>query len=322
MLIDIFISNQYAQMIADSNPKEREVDMTNPNLPKWIKEINVMFLENLINNSQSLTLKKIKQLHEEKYPEKRKYSISTYRLVLKKFLKKTWRKGKPIKSIIKSTECIEEKFLFLKYFLKLLEKEFTIIYIDESCFTSYMDHSYRWLGKEAEFFVDLDPNIKIRNHQLILASTFDKIIHHKVFPGINNQFTFTAFLQELKSKIEEKFPSESKIIFYLDGPFVHDNERVYNFFKDNNLKLIYGVRYYSKLDFCEYLFQIIKKKHYSNVYTTEADLESFIDNSAKDLRDKKSLENLKRHYFKLIKEEMNFYSMLKEDLRFVKMIKT
>jgi hypothetical protein len=93
-----------------------------------------------------------------------------------------------------------------------------------------------------------------------------ELIYYKVFPGVNKSTTFTIFLEELLEVVEKKFQGNNKINFYMDGPNVHDNKIVYNFCKDNKLKIIYGVKNFSIFDFCEYLFSSIKRVHYKNVY--------------------------------------------------------
>jgi hypothetical protein len=162
---------------------------------------------------------------------------------------------------------LEEKWVFLKLLLKLISKGFAIIYIDESCFTTHYDHNYIWHNNTFKCLNNIEQGNRFSNHQLILATTFDRIIHHKLFPGYNDAETFLAFFKETVTVAKEIYGGLGKVYFYLDNASVHDTFVLSNYAQEEKLKILYGVNNYSILDLCEYVFQPLKMEHYKMVYS-------------------------------------------------------
>lgn len=107
------------------------------------------------------------------------------------------------------------------------------------------------------------------NYQLLLATTWDEMTHFESFEKLNTSFSFSKLYQNLFSKLKSKFGSINKKFFYNDDPGVHDNERVFDYLKLNNLKTILGSSHSSKFDMCEYVFCRIKKTNYKTIYNNK-----------------------------------------------------
>jgi len=122
------------------------------------------------------------------------------------------------------------------------------------------------LNTERPTLVIIYYNYNLENHQLILSCTFDKIIHFEVFPGINNSNTFELYMYNLLEEVKKNFPDLSRVYFFLDHSMIHDSDRIYTFFKNHDLKILWGVNGFSNFDFCEYIFRLIKLNHYKNIY--------------------------------------------------------
>lgn len=192
----------------------------------------------------------------------RKILICHFNLKFKKFRYKS--------NYITTSTFYNERFIFLKLLLRILKEQFTIIFIDESCFNFYYDKRKIWYNDKVPYNSNyIEYGNSFCNRQLILAATFDKIIYYETFEGINNSQTFNEFLNNLFIKIRNQNIDINlfKLYFYLDNSRIHDSEQTYNNFKNNKFKIIWGVNNYSNLDFCEYIFRAIKLKHYKQLYS-------------------------------------------------------
>jgi len=213
-------------------------------------------------------LKKIKE--EYKKSKNMTFSISTFRKILKTHFKLNYKTIVGRHPYLKTKSFIEEKYIFLKLLLKMLAMKYTIVFIDESCFNFLYEKRKGWKNEKdfnhsANFFYG--DGKQIRNNQLIIACTTEEFIYYENWPGTNTALTFIEYIKKLVEIMKIKKEGDLKTTyFFLDSSKTHEGTLVYNYFKENELKILYGVQYYSIYDLCEYVFCRIKTEHYKKIY--------------------------------------------------------
>lgn len=244
-------------------------DMLSRTQSDLMSSLNFEFIREILKkNKFKISIKKLKKIYEEKYPTTH-MCLESYRKIMRNYFNLKYKKVRTLNFFDYSVEFHEERYIFLKLILKIFMNKYQVVFIDESCFTTHYDRKYSWYNNSEEFRNTTEIIGKLQNHQLIVASTLDNIIYWKIFPGYNNSDTFKNFLEEMLIRVRRNFGEEKKIFYFLDGAYVHDNKKIIAFFRNENIKLLWGVRNYSLFDFSEYLFQKVKVAHYKNIYRTE-----------------------------------------------------
>ena len=159
----------------------------------------------------------------------------------------------------------EEKFIFLKTFYNILNEGFIIVFIDESSFGSREKKKKKWINKQTNLPFCKQEIKSFESFQLILASSFEKIIYFEIINSTNNHVSFKLFLQNLLKKLKEDKYDMKNVYLYLDNSNIHHHDDVTTYMMLNRIKVIYGVNNYSLYDFCEYVFQVLKWEHYENL---------------------------------------------------------
>lgn len=223
----------------------------------------------ILKTNQNFSLIKLRDY----YIDKTQTKLSTYSLrkVLRGYFNLKYSKVRQKYFYVKTRQFIEEKFIFLKLLIKMLRNNIKIIFIDESPFNFSNEKRKGWHNAEDPYSVaNMNYGNNFNPKQLILACTFDKEEYYELFTGNNNGDVMVNYLTNLVSKIKQAYGDDlSSFYFFLDSSKINEGSKVYDFFKMNKLKLLYGVNCFSNFDYCEYLFRKIKIKHYSTVYFTE-----------------------------------------------------
>jgi hypothetical protein len=215
----------------------------------------------------NITLVKLQSYYYEN--KQVKLSLYTIRKILRTHFDLNYKRLRITSEYVKTITFHSERFIFLKLLLNMIKKYFTIIFIDESCFNFYYEKRKLWYNNNLIYKKNsLEYGCSFNNQQLIISTTFDKIIYYENFEGTNNADTFNMFIDNMFEALNQKHPSIdlSKTYFFMDNSRVHDSEKTYVNFKNRNCKIFWGVNNYSNLDFCEYLFRPIKINHYKNIY--------------------------------------------------------
>ena len=72
-------------------------------------------------------------------------------------------------------------------------------------------------------------------------------------------------LSELLAKEDKK-----RFVLYLDNCRIHKTQEVMNLIKDKGLFVVFGIPYAAEYNLAEYVFSLLKRKHYRKVYQTES----------------------------------------------------
>lgn len=211
-----------------------KIIMKNPGVNKEVilNDYNSAHSNNKITHYQLNTILKLYHLSKKSIKPKNKYTLL-----------QRWK---------------NQKFIFISYLISVIKNNFTIIFIDESCFKP-MSKYKAWVHKN-----DYNKNAKvvkncssIKHYQLILACTFNGIIFTKLTTENNNTEMFCQFLKDLIATLDV---DKSKTIVYLDNVNIHKTAQVQNIIMASGMRLIYGVPYYPDYDLCEEYFMILKSR--------------------------------------------------------------
>jgi hypothetical protein len=182
----------------------------------------------------------------------KKLSIHSIRKILRTHFDLKYKHFRLSLDVIATSTFQNERYIFIKLLIKLLQKNFLIIYIDESCFNFYYEKRKLWFNTDIIYKKgNIDYCNQYDNQQFILAKSFNKIIYYEKFSGNNNSLTFNNFLDNMFNTIHSEHPDIelSKTYFFMDNSRVHDSEMTYNNFKRRGCKILWGIINYSNMIF-------------------------------------------------------------------------
>jgi len=234
---------------------------------KFWKRFDFSKIEQIILRLKSqLSLKKLKKAYYEETGNN--HGISTFYKVLKTHFKLSFKKIQRKHPYSNTINFFEERFIFLKLLLKLFINNYTIVFIDESCFDFHYDKRKAWDNESNFYFTaNMEYGRNLPNNQYLLAATVQEVLYTKHWAGSNNAETYIEFLSELLEKMNKIYKNDfSFVYFFMDASKIHEGHNVYDFCKERGIKILFGVNYYSQYDLCEYFFRAIKIEHYKNVY--------------------------------------------------------
>lgn len=161
------------------------------------------------------------------------------------------------------------------YFLKFAHQylnNYHHIYIDESSFNNSRRGKKRWVHKanHKEF---LGPG-RIQTANLIFAIYRNKPVHYQVTKKNLNRFTFKDYFEDLLFSIEndvnlKTLYKENKIVFIMDNCPIHKSKSILNFFKENNLNILFLPPYYPDFNMAEFAFRSLKQRFYNHNLRTK-----------------------------------------------------
>lgn len=217
----------------------------------------------IVSTKYNFTIESLTKYYNNKFNTQ--ISNNTFYRIIKEVFDLEYKNLRINTNYLSTNNYIHEKYIFLKFMLKMMMKNFNIIFIDESCFSFRYSKRKTWKKKNEKDFKNFEfGNKDIDNYQLIIAASFDKIYYYELWQGYNNRFTYRDFLSNLIRKVEL-----ANTYLYMDNATPHINAEIYNFIVEKKIKVIYGINNFSNLDFIEYLFRCVKIYHYKESYTSE-----------------------------------------------------
>ena len=233
---------------------------------------NILLIKNIIENrnkAENITIRKIKNILMTKYNIK--ISLSTIHRIIKNKLKYRYRKTM-IKT--KDLEKLNYKimsFIFIKIILRAMQFNLDFIFIDETNFNLINNNFKTWIKKNDN--VHFGPKKKEKIN-MILAITTNKIINYSLTKENINSENFLKFIENTINKLDKNYLSNCIII--MDNLSVHLTKNVLNYFKDNNIKLMFTVPYESMFNPIELSFRFIKNYIYKRIFTNMNNLKKYI----------------------------------------------
>jgi transposase len=180
--------------------------------------------------------------------------------------------------------------------LRALKAGLNPIFIDECGFNLFNDNFHSWIKKDSTYHAKLpNQNNKIN---LIMAVSFNKIFFYTLNDLNTNKELFLQFMKNLLNNMAEKEKNES--IFILDNLKCHCTFELFEFYYNNNLRILFNVPYYSDFNMIERCFRFIKNVTYKKIYTSK-------NNLLNDIKNILEGEEIRRSLKKLFKETLNIY---------------
>jgi len=227
---------------------------------------------------------------------------SSINLIMKNKLLYRFRKTSIKTDKLLKKQYIKYSFFFLKILLKSLKIGLNPIYIDECGFKTDNNNFRTWIKKDEQYYAKLS-NQKTRIN-LIMAVTNSKILYYSLDERNINTTIFLNFMQDLISNMTED--EKNNALFILDNHKSHCTLELFQFYYNNNLKILFNVPYNSPFNMIELVFRQIKNTTYKKIYFSK-------NNLKKDIIEILDNEISSNTMQKLFKETLNKYKKFIND---------
>lgn len=214
------------------------------------------------------------------------------------------------KKTIKNKNLITKNFIkYSFFFIKIVARSMSLglkfIYIDESGFSLSNNNFKSWFFKDEEIYYG--SNLKSRIN-LILGVTDNKVIHYQVNKENTTSAIFKSFMDELVGKIDQD--EKEDYVFILDNFAGHLTAELFELYKYNKIKVLFGVPYASNFNMVENVFRLIKNKTYKRIYNSidilKNDIVAILNDNNTKLTLKKLFNETIREYIKFIEKNKHF----------------
>jgi hypothetical protein len=255
------VINQQSVLIPNRNNKK-----------PWRKfwTVNIDFINNVLENkpNSSKSLRDITNIYNSKYKE-HQVSRSTMYKVLKKRMKLSYSKVLLANNKIIDYNYLQNEKCFIKKLTSVVNSDMVIIFIDETKFSCHNEKFKTWNNEYIN-------NVKLwngdeRNTNVIFSCSPRGFKFYKLEASNIDAFIFTNYLKMLLEEVQ-KFPELSKayslrkITLLMDNASIHRASQVRDYIKNSNFRLVYSPPYRSIYNLCEYIFAILKKKYYKEIF--------------------------------------------------------
>lgn len=293
----IYVTPLFSLFINNLKKVEKKIDKRALLIEKILKE-----------NSQKghISIRKITEKYNTNCIQDNLPKISktqTHRIV-KNVLKYSYRKSKLKNNKLLENNSLISSFVFLKIFLRSLKQKIQPIYLDEAGFFTQNNNFYTWKKSEDEIYTKIEDRKRIN---LIMAVGVKKIFYYELTSKNTDNSTFKMFMNNLVDKMSQEEKENNFII--LDNLSSHLSLDLFQFYKENGLKIVFNVPYNSPWNMIELVFRLIKNITYKNIYPNINILENEILNIIKSGKIEKSLPNLYKEtlskYYTFIKNNQN-----------------
>ena len=178
---------------------------------------------------------------------------------MRKKLQLHFRKKTIKNEILITHEFIKYSFFFLKIICRAINMGLKFIFCDESGFFLFNNNFYNWSFDKEEIFFRKGKNEKVN---LLLAVSNEKVFHFKINKENTTSSVFKVFMDELLQKMSKE-ERESHIII-LDNFSGHLTYDLFQFYQENNMKILFNIPYFSTFNMVENVFRLIKNITYKN----------------------------------------------------------
>ena len=202
--------------------------------------------------------------------------------ILKNELHYSYRKTTIKTNKIISKDYIKYSLFFLKIFIRAIQIGLNPIFVDESGFYTKNENFYTWRKAENEVFHRIDDSKKIN---LLMGVSFKNIIKYEIINKYTNSDNFLEFMKELIDSLTNEEKKSSFII--LDNCTSHLSPKLFQFYFEQKLKILFNVPYQSTFNMIENCFRFIKNLTYKRLYNNINELNTDVKNinEGNDLKD-------------------------------------
>lgn len=231
------------------------------------------FIINLLNSNKHLSIAQINQIYNENHEEKigKEYT--------RRIIKRSHRyvEQKIDNDFLFTEEFLDQTYMYIEKFNNLTDKNIHIIYTDE-CKFKPNTKIRKWVEQSTALnFKEKRIQKKAFTYSLILSTLKDKVVYYRLVEKKTKSSTIIEYFTDLIEYLRSIGQDIKRTYFYLDNVGVHKSYELQNFLIKTKINIIYGVRYFSPLDFCEYIFNIIKQKYYKKVFFNKKEFVQFLN---------------------------------------------
>jgi hypothetical protein len=228
--------------------------------PKLKYTINHDCFLNIVMTNSHYTKKQIMDKYNSLNPNTK---VTIYHItVLLKFYHLSKYKLKPRPIHIFSQHYRNELLIYLQFLTYFISKEFTIIYLDETSCNRYSIKTKRFWATKNDYMKNYkyykQKKFSFKSLQLLVASNRDGVLVYDKFHGNNNAKIYVKFIKKVYEFIVKN--DIKKPLLILDNSRIHRSKLLLNEFKNLNLTVLFGVRYFCDLNYCEMMFNSLKRQ--------------------------------------------------------------
>ena len=268
-----------------------------------IKDKKSLIIENIIKDNSKkghISIRKITQEFNKicAQEEVSKISKTHVHRIIKNILKYRYRKTTLKNNKLLGNYSIKNSYFFLKIFLHSLTLNIQPIYLDEAGFFTKNSNFYTWRKEDEEIFTKIEDRKKIN---LLMAVSPQKIIYYDLTESNTDNNTFKHFMEGLVNNMQ-KDEIQNHIII-LDNLTSHLTNDLFEFYKNNNLKILFNTPYNSPWNMIELVFRLIKNITYKRIYDN---INSLRDGVIEIIKSGKIEASLPRLYKETLNKYINF----------------
>ena len=159
-------------------------------------------------------------------------------------------------------------FFFLKVLLRGYKIGLRPIYIDESGFFLKNSNFKNWCENSDKYYSKVsNTNIKLN---LLMAVSEKQVIYYKISEINTSGEQFLIFMKDLIDKMDDNDKKHS--IFIMDNLSSHLTLELFQFYFNNDLKVLFTIPYKSTFNMIEKVFRHIKNNTYKKIYGNKKEL--------------------------------------------------
>ena len=247
--------------------------------PYILRPLHSVFLEKYVKQNmgnKKITIKIMKEALKLEFPEISHHKLSNQTLsnFLRKFCKCSFKKISLTKVGNDFVENIMEKqkrMVVADYMINIFEY-FEVIFLDECYFFSDYSKFYSWsLRNVANRFINNGTTFKFAIYAAISKKRFLGFQIQNL--GTSKSSEFIEFLKNLIDQIFEGITAKKKnFLIFMDNSSVHRSNIVKEFFKQNNIKVVFNAPKTPSFNPIELLFNVWKQKVGKKIYEEEQEM--------------------------------------------------
>ena len=192
-----------------------------------ISDERTLKIKELIDNNKNakFSCPKLSILYKDKYGDY--ISKTVLNEILRNRLKFRYLKTIVKNDVLLTKESIKATFFVLKVLIRHIKLGGTIIYLDESTFTTVNNNYKAWRQQNAQLFQSIKDNGKVN---LLSAISSLKLFHWKLYKENTTSELFKDFFSEMISSLNEE--EKKTALFFLDNASIHSTLEMMTFYQE------------------------------------------------------------------------------------------
>ena len=267
------------------------------------REILIKSIINENSYNTNISLRKIKEIYENKTDNK--ISISTLSYIMKYSLGLRYLKTTVKPKVLSSVKFKKKSFILLRIVFEILFSGMNIIFIDETKLQIKNSNFHMWRNKNDSFNYSTINQDKIN---LILGVSKNNVIHYEFIKKNINEKIFKGFLEHINNKLGED--EKKSTVFFFDNARPHKSSKIKKYYEESSLKIITNIPYESSFNMVELSFRYIKNIIYKKIFSNINDI---INEVKFILESKKFLDSLPLQFKETLQKYIYYNNKYKSE---------